>query len=134
MDFFVSFLVWPLVISFSYLKVIVGFLIMFIPYIIRLLTNGSSSLNSFIALFRFLKPLPFGREVFSGIASMTSPYSGSIIFKVIDFNENQLTISLYDYPWMRNPFRSLHAVALMNVCELASGIVMFEGLNFQLFL
>ena len=94
--------------------------------------NGSSSLSSFIALFRFLKPLPFGREVFSGIASMTSPYSGSIIFKIMDFDENQLIISLYDYPWMRNPFQSLHAIALMNVCELASGIVMFEGLNFHI--
>ena len=71
MDCVISNVTWPFVIFLSNMKFIIGSIIMLIPYGIHLLQHGKSSLDSFIALFTFLKKYPFGNEVFSGIAAFT---------------------------------------------------------------
>jgi hypothetical protein len=112
-------IIWAVLTLFSYAKFYTGALVALIPYFIHLIFHGYNSLDSFVDLFTFLERLPLGLDVYSGIVSLYAPYTGSIRPKVIKFDGITCEAIMKDRPWLRNPFRSVHAVALTNLGVLS---------------
>lgn len=70
----------------------------------------------------------YGKIAFSGMISIVSPYSGSISPLVEKFSTNECRCSIVEKIYLKNPFNSVHALALTNLGELTSGLLMIEYL------
>ncbi len=69
-----------------------------------------------------LQGLPGGRRAFSLFVGRIAPYTGTIGPRVEDVGLGHARCSMRDRPGLRNPFRSVHAVALTNLAELAGNL------------
>jgi len=67
-----------------------------------------------------------GRKFFNFMLGRIVPYSGSIKAEVLSLCEGQVTIAMKDRRAVRNHLKSIHAIALANLGELASGLAMFS--------
>ncbi len=53
---------------------------------------------------------------------LVAPYSSSISARILKLTKEESVVAISDLPWLRNPFNSVHAIALANLAELASGL------------
>jgi len=58
----------------------------------------------------------------------TAPYSATIRAQVESWEPGHITLRLKDRPAIRNHLNSIHAVALMNLCELTSGLCLLSSI------
>jgi acyl-coenzyme A thioesterase PaaI-like protein len=79
------------------------------------------------ALWRRLSPIPGGRWLFSRILGRIARYTGSMGAVVDAFEPGRVRIRLRDRPAVRNHLRSIHAVALSNLGELATGLAILSA-------
>jgi acyl-coenzyme A thioesterase PaaI-like protein len=79
-------------------------------------------------LWRRLAPLPCGRWIFSKVFSFSVPYSGSVGPRIRVLEPGHAVVEIPDRRSNRNHLRSVHAIALMNLAEITSGLAMMAGL------
>ena len=75
-----------------------------------------------------LAPLPGGKWMFSRLVGWMAPYSDSIKGRVEELGPGHCRVAIRERRALRNPFRSIHAVALLNAAELASGLATLYAL------
>ena len=83
--------------------------------------------------YQFCCSIPLiGKWLFSWLVTFIAPYTGSIPFSVQELSNNgKCIISMRDSWLIRNPFRSIHAAALANLGEAATGMAMVAWMEAQ---
>src|SRR5689334_10674153 len=71
-----------------------------------------------------LEKIPLGRQIFSRTIGRLAPYTGSIPATVLTLEHGRSTVQLEDRPKVRNHLRCVHAVALVNLAELAGNVAL----------
>jgi acyl-coenzyme A thioesterase PaaI-like protein len=81
-----------------------------------------------LRLWRLLSRYPGGRWVFARFFGLMVPYSGSVGPRIRVLEPGHAEIEIPDRRSNRQHLGSIHAVALINVAEQASGLAMLVGL------
>src|SRR5690242_6381951 len=81
-----------------------------------------------LTLWRSLSPLPLGPSLFMFMLRRTVPYSGALGARVRRLEPGRVQMELADRRGVRNHLGSIHAVALANLGELASGLAVTSAL------
>jgi len=92
----------------------------------------STALNSpgtrLRATWRRLSPLPGGRWLFSRLLRLVNPYSGAVGATVMTLEPGHAVVVLKERRAVHNHLDSVHAIALANIAEMASGLAMLSAL------
>lgn len=81
-----------------------------------------------LQLWRRLAPLPGGRWLFSRLFGWWVPYSGSVGPRIRLLEPGHAEVEIPDRRGNRQHLGSVHAVALVNAAEMASGLALLTGL------
>lgn len=81
-----------------------------------------------LSLWRRLSGLPGGGWIFSRILGWQVPYSGSVSPRVLQIEPGHVRVRITERRALRQHLGSVHAIALMNVAEMASGMAMLTAL------
>jgi acyl-coenzyme A thioesterase PaaI-like protein len=80
------------------------------------------------AAWRRLSPMPGGKRIFSWLFGRSIPYSGSIRPEIRELAPGRAVVAMGDRRAVRNHLDSVHAVALLNLGELSTGLALAFGM------
>lgn len=81
-------------------------------------------MNRILKLQDRLKSVPFGNSIFSGILARFAPYFTTIKPKVVELRPNYMKASMKKRKAVHNHLKTVHAIAMCNLCEFTGGILM----------
>lgn len=81
-------------------------------------------MNRILKLQDQLKSVPFGNAIFSGILARFAPYFTTIKPKVEELRPNYMRASMKKRKAVHNHLKTVHAIAMCNLCEFTGGILM----------
>jgi acyl-coenzyme A thioesterase PaaI-like protein len=81
-------------------------------------------MNRILDLQEKLKKVPFGNSIFSGILARFAPYFTTIKPKVVELRPNYMKASMKKRKAVHNHLKTVHAIAMCNLCEFTGGILM----------
>jgi len=85
-----------------------------------------------LATWKKLKDKPFGKKLFSKGVGKMAPYTGSMKALVTDLTPGYCRTFLKERKSNKNHLRSIHAVALINLGEMTSGLAVLSGMSSQI--
>jgi len=81
-----------------------------------------------LGAWQFCERMPGGKWLFSRYLGWHVPYSGSISPHITTLQPGYAKVVLKDRRAVRNHLNSIHAIALVNLGEIASGLALLSGL------
>ncbi|MDH3400302.1 MAG: DUF4442 domain-containing protein [Chromatiales bacterium] len=85
---------------------------------------SKSSSNRVLGIYRKLEKLPLGKRLFAFIICRNAPYFSTIHPRFLTFEAGHVVVSMKKRRSVENHIRSIHALAMGNLCELAAGTLM----------
>ena len=94
----------------------------------RLSFDAEAPGNPVRDLWDRLHGIPGGKRVYSRFIGLAAPYTGTIRGRVVELRHGYAEVQMRDRPGLRNHLRSVHAIALVNLAELAGNLCLAYSL------
>ena len=95
-----------------------------LPKVLAQLKSPSSMLQ----VWGLLKSIPGGGTVMGRLVGRMAPYTGTIRPQVEQLEIGYAKVSMRDRKKVRNHLKSVHAIALMNLGEMTTGVAMMVSM------
>ncbi len=93
--------------------------------------NNESPGEKILANWKKLKNKPFGKHLFSRAVGKIAAYTGTIKALITDLKPGHCQAFLKERRGNKNHLKSIHAVALINLGEMTSGLAVLSGMSSQ---